>query len=493
MKKQGKKQLQRPLTERITDVYIITMLFLFPLFFGFSGYSQITLSKFVFLLAATGAWLIALLTAALLRRADAPARCAPQRAALALAAAAVVSWLCCGDLKTSFLGAGRFDGLLSTLVYVVIFLGVSAYSRLRAFHLRVFSASLCPVLLIALLQLGGFNPLWLFPGDFTYFDAGIRYSGVFLGTIGNTNILDAILCLALPCCFALYVCDIDRFPLVPAVLSVPVLCKAGGDGLKVAMLFIALVLPPALLTDVGRIRRALRGLAWLLLAAALGTLWQPGPGTPLHFAAALLPFLLLAAAGLLAGLSLCPLPKRFAPKPKTLRRFFSILSGAALLVGLAALLFFPWKDGTIYEISQTLHGHAQDSFGSSRIRIWRGCLALVPAHPLLGCGPGMLPAYLDVPFSRFVPETGKTLRTFADNAHNIYLAALVNTGILGLLAHLATLACAAVMAIRRRRDPLRLSLALGLACASAHAFFGLGLCISEPLYWLALGLLCSKE
>ena len=36
-------------------------------------------------------------------------------------------------------------------------------------------------------------------------------------------------------------------------------------------------------------------------------------------------------------------------------------------------------------------------------------------------------------------------------------------------------------------------LALGLLCASVHACFGLGLCISEPLYWLALGLLCARE
>ena len=139
MKKRGKKLPEKSLTQRITDIYIITMLLVFPLFFGFSGYAQITRSKFVFLLAATGAWLAALLAAALLRRADAPARCGAQIAALALAAVSVVSWLCCGDLKTSFLGAGRYDGLLSTLVYGIIFLGVSAFSRPKAIHLRAFA------------------------------------------------------------------------------------------------------------------------------------------------------------------------------------------------------------------------------------------------------------------------------------------------------------------------------------------------------------------
>ena len=65
--------MQAKLTERITDVYLTTMLLVFPLFFGFSGYAAITLSKFVFLLAATGLWLAALAVAALLGKAERPA------------------------------------------------------------------------------------------------------------------------------------------------------------------------------------------------------------------------------------------------------------------------------------------------------------------------------------------------------------------------------------------------------------------------------------
>lgn len=64
--------MEKRYAERITDVYIITMLLLFPLFFGFSGYSEITLSKYVFFLAATALWLAALAVSALLRRAEKP-------------------------------------------------------------------------------------------------------------------------------------------------------------------------------------------------------------------------------------------------------------------------------------------------------------------------------------------------------------------------------------------------------------------------------------
>ena len=481
------------LTERITDVYLITMLLLFPLFFGFSGYTRITISKLIFLLAATGACLAALLIAAMLRRAELAAPRPVQTAAIAFALIAVLSWLCCGDLRTAFIGAGRYDGLLSTLVYVSIFLCVSAFSRPKPLHFRAFSLALALLLLIALLQLAGRNPLHLFPRDLGFYDHDIQYSGVYLGTIGNTNVLDAILCLALPLLFSLYVCEIDWYCLVPAALAVPVLWKAGGDGLKLSMLLTALALPPFLLTDLNRVRRAMRALAWLLLSAAFGAFWQPSETSPLRFVLSGPVALLLAAAVVLGALSHYPLPASFAPSPKTLRRFFALLSCAALLAGILLLFAVPWSSGALFEFRQLLLGRADDSFGSSRIRIWRACLGLVPARPLLGCGPGMLAANLEIEFSRYVPETGKTLRSYVDNAHNVYLGILVNTGILGLAAHLSTLGLAAAEAVRRRDDPLRLSLSAGLFCAALHAFFGLGLCLSEPLFWLALGMLCAKS
>ena len=477
-------------TERVCDLYIITMLLVFPLFFGFSGYSQITISKYVLLLTATGLWLGALGVMALRRRIAPMRRCPAQAAALALALAAILSWLFSGDMATSFLGAGRFDGLFSTLVYLLIFLGVSAYSRPKALHLRAFALAAALMLCVALLQLAGRNPLHLYPRDLGYYDHGIRYSGVYLGTVGNTNLLDAILCLALPVFLAEYVCGIDWFPMVPAVLAVPVLWKAGGDGLKLACALTALAFPPLLCTELSRVRRALRALAWLLAAAAFACFWQPDAHAALRFAFSGRALALLLAGIAAAGLSLCPLPARFAPGKRTLRRFFAACSGAAAALGLLWLLLVP-QSGTLYEIAQTLRGQAEEGFGSSRIRIWRACLALVPERPILGHGPGMLAAKLDVQFARYVPETGQTLRSFADNAHNVYLGTLVNTGVLGLAAHLSVLGLAAAEAVKRRDDPLAAPLAIGLFCGAVHAFFGLGLSLSEPLFWLVLGMLCA--
>ena len=483
--------MQDRLSERITDVYLITMLLLFPLFFGFSGYGAVTLSKFVFLLTATGLWLAALLVAAALRRLELPRFSPVMWAALAGVAVALLSWLCSGDPGLSFLGAGRYDGLLSALVYAFIFLGVAAFARPKLLHARAFAVSVSLCLPVAILQLGGGNPLGLYPVDWTFFDHGIRYSGVYLGTIGNTNILDAVLCLALPLFAGLYIA-LERWEfLVPLALAVPVLFKAGGDGATLALLAIALVGPALLLTDTDRIRRALRLGSLLCLMAALSLWWQPAPGAPLRFVYAPAVGWLLLAAPVIEALSYVPLPKTFSPAPRTLRTVFAALAGACAVAGLTVVFCWKGTSGTVYELSRILHGEFDDSFGSSRIRIWRACLALVPLRPLLGHGPGMLAAKLDVEFSRFVPETGETLRSYADNAHNVYLGTLVNTGIAGLAALLAQLALAGREAAKRLDDPLRLSLTLGALCAAVHGFFGLGLCLSQPLFWICLGLLCA--
>ena len=482
-----------PSPERICDLYIITMLLIFPLFPGFSGYGSITLSKYIFFLSATGLWLLALCGSLLRSRLPLPRPGAAGIAALVFLGLCLLSWLCSPHRAEAFLGAGRFDGLLTDLCYVLIFLGISAFARPKKLHACAFAAAITLCGLLSLFQLAGANPLKLFPEDLSFYDSGLRYSGSYLGTIGNTNILDAVLCLALPAFFALYVCGEGGLFLLPVLISVPTVLKAGGDGGALALLLAAAVSLPLLLTELPRIRRALRGGAWLLLAAAFSALWQPEPSAPLRFtrsSAALWP-----ALGALAAFvaSLCPYPKSFAPRKAGLRRFFALVTVVILLLALGFVLLSSSDSGTVFELRETLSGHAEDGFGSSRIRIWRACIALFPERPLLGGGPGTLALRLDVRFSRYVPETGATLRSFVDNAHNYYLAALCDLGISGLTALLALLLLAAVSALKRAEEPLYSSAALGAFCCAVHEFFGLALCISMPLLWLCLGLLCARR
>ena len=413
--------------ELVTDLYLITLLFVFPLFPGFSGYEHITLAKYVFLLSATGIYLAALIVLMLtgIDRSPLPRFSAPQWAAIAFLLAVMFSALLSPWFPDTLLGGKRYGGLMSLAVYVLIFLCASSFTRPKPIHAAALctAAALCCAL--AVLQLAGKNPLHLYPNNLRWQDAGIRYSGAYLGTIGNTNLLDAVLCLVIPCCICILLLSRKWLYAVPLVLSVGIIIAAGGSGAIVSL------------------------------------------------------FAFVIAALLLL------------PRKRKARILCALVAAVLVLGALGAILFLPVQSGTLYELLQMLHGNFDDSFGSSRIRIWRECLALVPERPLLGGGPGTLGQRLDILFSRYVPETGITLRSYVDNAHSVYLGYLVNTGILGFAAYLTLLVCCARRALMLfRSSALIAAFSLAVFCGAVHACFGLGLCITEPVFFALLGLCC---
>ena len=478
--------------ERYTDWYLITMLLVFPLFPGFSGYSNITFSKFVFFLAVSGVWAVLLLIS-LLRSRFLPRLDFPQSAALVFLVICTLSLLVSPNRAEAFLGAGRYDGWLTTAVCVLVFLGVSLCTVPKLLHARTFAISISLCSLLALIQLTGRNPLNLYPKGLSYFDAGLRYTGSFLGTIGNTNILDAVLCLALPSFAALYVCGQGWSFLIPLLLSVPVILLAGGDGGHLALAVTLLPALPFLLTDAERARRTLRLSGLLLFVSGLSLFWKPGAGNFRVFVYSSAAAALMGCGAVLSVLSFLRVRRSGPLKKTTLRRLSLFLCVLLLLGGAAAVLFWPAESGTIYELRETLAGRADGGFGSSRLEIWKACLALVPERPLLGGGPGTAALRLDIHFSRYVPETGVTLRSYVDNAHNVYLGTLVNTGLLGLAGLFTVYVLSACSGLRRRSDPLRLALLLGAFCCAVQEFFGLGMCISAPLLWICLGMLCTFD
>lgn len=408
----------------ITDVYIFAMLAVFPLFTGFEGYSDITRSKFLFFVCVTGLWLAALVIVGIIHF-DMPK---PKLSAVQICVM-VFALVCCVSAAVSpygaqtIIGAGRYDGLITHLLYVAIFLGVSSTGRLREAHLWAFGAAVFVCCCVAVFQLIGYNPLWLFPDNLSFYDSGVYYTGQYLGTIGNTNVLAAYLCLAVPLLFVYALMHRGRslFLLIPAVFACVLLLCIGVSG---------------------------------------------------------------GVAALLGTIMLC------TPIVLGKRRLF-IVTGVMAVAGLVFVWLYPGQSGTIYEFSRVLHGDIQDSFGSSRIQIWRGVLELIPERPLLGGGPDTLSLRLDITFSRFVEETGKTLSTYVDNAHNEYLGHLANVGALGLLSYLTAILCSIIRFFRTHSKQL-IPIGCALICYWIDGLFGIGLSLVAPMMWLLWGLFHSK-
>lgn len=482
----------------ITDKFIYIMLAVFPLFTGFHGYTQVTLSKYIFFVAVTVLWIAAIL----LGKIKLILRKNVSRPSPVVLFILIYLFFCCisavlSPYKSSvLLGEGRYDGLVTTLLCVSIFLGISVFARPKPGYIYAAAISMSINCIVAILQLLGYNPLYLFPGNYTYYDAGIKFTSIFIGTIGNADLFSAFLCLTLPMVSVYYITAKNRRLLLLPAIAISALClfSCGVSGGILALAVCMLVGAPFVITNGSRLRRALEvALVFcfsLFIAFSLKAV-KGTSGISLDFSfgnrAALVSVLFVCLVILRIALRKCEF------KEKTLSYLFAGLSIGSVIAGLIATYLWHGTEGTIYELSQTMHGNLDDKFGSSRILIWRNAIKLVPGHLLLGSGPGTLPLRLNVNFSRFVAETGKTLSSTVDNAHNEYLGILVNTGLISLLSYMASQVISLKKAAKSAKTSgLCCCLACSLLCYWVQAFFGLGLFLVSPVMWLIWGLLVSS-
>lgn len=322
---------------RVTDVYITLMLGMFPLFWGFEGYNAVTESKFWFFAVATGLWILAaagLLIAGALRgeRYAVPIRAVHLFMGLFLVMGAF-SAIGSDYGAVCFLGASRNTGYLTTVLYALIFFGVSWLGTPRREHIWAMAVAVTISCVIAVFQLLGYNPLGLFPAGTNYYDKFVRWAAAFLGSMGNVGIFSAHLCLCVPVLTAFALRSPrkrDKLYLLPAALGLVlmILCQVEA-GLLGALVSLLVSLPVLL----RRPRRA-------------------------------------RAAG--------------------------CVSGAVTLAGLGGLYFWPGTSGTLWEMSRVLHGELLDSFGSHRGQIWIRCWELFCQKPWLGYGPGTAAEILDI-------------------------------------------------------------------------------------------------
>ena len=422
----------------VTDKYILLMLGVFPLFVGFRlhAYTAVTEAKYHFFVYATAAWLaavIVLLAIGAIRKEKYHVK--PRPAHLCMAAflliGAVSAAASAYGPEITLLGADRYDGYLTTVLYGAGFFGVSflAVPRRRyAWALGVSTAVCCG---IAALQLGGFDPFWLYPEGLRYYDKYEALSAPFLGTIGNSGLLAAYLCLSAPLLTVFAVLSEkreDTFLLLPGALALAILALCDVDAGITALLGCALVTVPMVI----RRRRAAR-----------------------------------IAAG---------------------------VSGGAVLAGLGVLYFWPGKSGTLWEFSQVLHGRLSDEFGSHRGQIWKQSWERFLEKPWLGSGPGTAAERLDIRWSRYIESLQRERTVVVGNTHNVYLGHLVTVGVFGALAYCGAAVCSLITWFRRRTDGA-LFPALGSAflCYMIQDFFSIGLCLTTPMLWIVWGLLESAD
>ena len=419
-------------------------------------------------------------------------------------------------IAVTLAGTERKEGALCIAIYCLVGIFTARFYRPALWHHYLFSLALLLFCAVAILQFFGWNPLELYPEGYNYYDKYVHYGGAFLSTMGNVGLVSAFLSIAVP--FSA-VCSAGLWRM--RRLEEDEICEMKGDSAENEV-----ALKSAEMEKKGKLFGWLRSVSYekKIAAAAL-----------LSAAAAFCGAAVLLYSGVLAGiLGVIGSAALFLPavagfdRKKTAAWFIVLSFSAAAFIsfvycndGLSLPVREPaeeqssseetyraggedslrQKDETSYpralcELHELLHGNFDDSFGTGRIHIYRNVLHLVPEHLYFGGGPDTLCLRDTEDFRRYDTKRKLWIETHIDSAHSEYLNILVNQGLFALAAYLGIIVCAALFLLKSRSAKKRWNengfrLACGAAAVSwlIQALFGISMYISEPYFWMILGML----
>ena len=425
------------IAEKITTGYLACMLSIFLLYFGSNGYAGISDGKWVLFLLLSAGYLGALLVIRLELLLIGALSISnprfvwksfnlPQKALCLLWLCSAISTVLSDNRTTAFFGTSRHEGLLTITLYIGCCLMVSLHGKLGRWMLWLFASAISLNCILALLQLAGYNPWRLYPEGMNYYDKYELYAGEFLGTIGNVDLLSAVLCIAIPLFWIFLVKEIGA---KKWILCIPL-------GLCLTVLFHAFV-----------------------------------------------------SAGIVAVCTSVLLTIPVLQKTHKARIITGVTMLLLCILGVVVVYLFGSQiGGFIYEASELMHGHCDDNFGSGRLYIWKETMALIPQHPLFGCGPDTLGLQTDAAFERMNETVGAIIHSQVDNAHNEYLNMLVERGSVTWAIYIALLfSCVQHWIKEASHQPITALCGGAVLAYCIQAFFGLSSPVSAPYFWITLG------
>lgn len=390
-----------------------------------------------------------------------------------------------------WMGAGRYEGLLTQLCYSLIFLMMSLFPPRMDVVLRVAVAALVLFCTVVAVQYTGVNALGLYPEGY-----GIYTNYEFQGTIGNIDMISGYISLLLPLLLGSFVSREKGgwYLLAAGVLaSLLAWCMEVQSGLIALALLCALLVLMMLRCPAQRFRGCLAVAGVALALGIRGCIFlpwldsaTPREAQPLRLMFSAKAMLGLGAAGVMVLLAF--ILRRHPGKAVEWKPILCIVLVCAVLA-VAGVIYLPIPEsaGPLWELHECLNGRLQDQFGSWRVGVWRHSVAMALESPIFGNGPDTLFYALQ----QRLEEQGETLGELFDNPHNEYVAIMVNNGIPALMLYLLLLALSIGACWRKRQW----AVALSISCFAAQGIFSFSICLVTPMFWAVMGMgaaLCGK-
>lgn len=415
-----------------------------------------------------------------------------------------LSWLFCDYRwdKASLLGAQDwYMGVLSQAILIVSYFFLSRHLRWKNWYGIFACIAAVIAFLIALLHRFNIDPLGLYQGVSEY------YRLLFLGTIGQATWYSSYLCILLPIFMGIYFLSEKKLvriaSLAAAAVGAASAVTQNSDSAYGALFAVfCLLFWFAFESEKRWMRFWELLLVFGLTAGGVGTLqrifpqWVPALD-PLSIAVtqSLFPWIMSGVSAVIRGCSPWLWKKKGIGEGMTKRGWkkvrlacFSVLLLGILLL-LAAVLLATWTSAFADSfLGRIGYLKFDDSWGNGRGRSWMFAWDVYGDFPLyrklFGCGPDCFAPYAYEHYGeRLSSMWGNVILT---NAHNEWLTALVNYGLLGGAAYLAIFICG----IRAgcRLSPLGLIMGAALLSYMIHNLFNYQQCICTPVIFVILGL-----
>ena len=389
---------EKNILAKITEVYIVVMIMLFPLLVDSTGFFRILEAKYSYFLIINTIYIsvlfVIILYYWLFRNTNIFKEIKLHKiqwAVIVFLVINIISTILSPFLKeyNLFVGVGRAEGLISITLYCLSFLNITMFGEFKERYIVYFSVASITVSSVAILQYIGFNP-------FNMYQNGIGTHNVsFIGTIGNIAFVSAFYCIYLTISMASYVFieEEKKYIKIIHLLSIymgffifEVLDVLGG---AVAFCGTLVLTIPFIITNSKRLSRLLIVGAMILLGYLTNIIVNPVyyydiGKLKLDFQINEIAIALLAVIVIFIGLAHVLKNREFdISKNKKVIKLFYLALVLCVVIGVATIYFVNFSDGFLYEIHEILHGNLDDDFGTYRIFLWKRSLSLVKDYPII--------------------------------------------------------------------------------------------------------------
>lgn len=495
MEKTNKKKV----LSNITEIYIIILVIIFPLFVDSTGFFRILECKYRYFLIINIIYLFSIIITLcyyfLLKKSKFFKGFKLNKIQIAVIIfwiINIISTFASPFLKeyNLFIGVGRGEGLINISLYCLIFLSITIFGEFKKRYILYFSISSIIFSFICILQYIGFNP-------FNMYQDGIGTHNVsFIGTIGNVDFVSALYCIFLTMDSIAFI-FLDKKKLYKTIHLISI--YMGFFIFEVldirigAVAFIAtlLIITPFIITNAKKLYKLMIIISLILLGYVTNLIINP----VFHYSTGkinlelqinYITIVLLVVIIIFMILAHILKNRTFdlSQNKKTIKILY-----IAILIGIIVILLFIYltnfQSGTLNEIHQILHGNFKDEIGTYRIFLWKRSISLVKDFPILGTGPDTFTVRFMGKYAQDVAKIGEL--TINDTASNVYLTMMVNIGIMGLISYIVFIILQIIYLIKNKNEYSIIFL-ITFICFIIQDFFNLWVVIITPIFWVLMAI-----